>query len=606
MSTGIVHIIYLIHARMNVLEKAVLHAKMCVSEGANFSFTTLLMPRSISSAEILYSEAGLLGDMTVRACPLYFVPLEDDVLSLEAPMAFKEAAVDGNMECLFDMAYALTMLQSTYGSARYIGGIGPWADTVRKILSSMRLEAGSAAPASGGESGIDTILLVDRNIDIVTPMCTQLTYEGVLEEVLGMKYGQLKVDLHGHDETRIHASVHHRNGSSSSSSTPPSGQERKITGINSSDPVFSEARDRFFPAARKWLNETLRSIQRFRQSDMAEADLSKLKGFVSDLRDKYARLPLHAKLMERLADIMCRPGFLGRQRAEAALLDEQDDMTDIDDLIATGEDILSVLRLLCIYCAVFGGVSKRQFDVVRRDLLNAYSHAHLLTLRALNKAGLLYRRDQNSAKPSFPMTKANFKLLLGEGERVDEGSPKDIHFAFAGYAPLTARVVQYFLKPPKEGTTGGIEAYFDPLPGPIFALEQIFDEQGNPIERSLPVWSRRSGVSFFQSRGKTERAPGQVEGNDEEIASRRYLASLSFSKSSTSSNAEVVNATSPSKRRTVAVAFLGGVTSAELAAFRFMSRENLVDCDFVFVTTSIITGNGLMMSLMPPEVHRSL
>lgn len=52
-----------------------------------------------------------------------------------------------------------------------------------------------------------------------------------------------------------------------------------------------------------------------------------------------------------------------------------------------GEPLEVVLRLLCLYCAVHGGVPKKYFDPLRRDLLNTYGHHHLLTLAALAKAG---------------------------------------------------------------------------------------------------------------------------------------------------------------------------------------------------------------------------
>lgn len=37
---------------------------------------------------------------------------------------------------------------------------------------------------------IDTMIVLDRQLDMVTPMCTQLTYEGLLDEVFGIKHGQ--------------------------------------------------------------------------------------------------------------------------------------------------------------------------------------------------------------------------------------------------------------------------------------------------------------------------------------------------------------------------------------------------------------------------------
>jgi hypothetical protein len=52
-----------------------------------------------------------------------------------------------------------------------------------------------------------------------------------------------------------------------------------------------------------------------------------------------------------------------------------------------GEPLPAVLRLLCLYCAVHGGVPRRQWESLRRDFLNTYGHHHVLTLSALQKAG---------------------------------------------------------------------------------------------------------------------------------------------------------------------------------------------------------------------------
>ena len=37
---------------------------------------------------------------------------------------------------------------------------------------------------------IDGLIIVDRSVDWVTPMCTQLTYQGMLDEYIGIKNGQ--------------------------------------------------------------------------------------------------------------------------------------------------------------------------------------------------------------------------------------------------------------------------------------------------------------------------------------------------------------------------------------------------------------------------------
>jgi hypothetical protein len=37
---------------------------------------------------------------------------------------------------------------------------------------------------------VDSLIIIDRSVDWVTPMCTQLTFEGLLDEYVGVKNGR--------------------------------------------------------------------------------------------------------------------------------------------------------------------------------------------------------------------------------------------------------------------------------------------------------------------------------------------------------------------------------------------------------------------------------
>jgi vacuolar protein sorting-associated protein 33A len=551
---------------------------MCRDLGAHFDYTTLIMPRKMKTCELLLENAGLLGDVSVRGCPLNWVPLEEDILSLEAPAAFRDLTVEGDTSCLWDIAHALTALQSSRGSIPHIKGKGIWAARVQKIMSRMRKELGVAAPAPGGVDGsIDTLVIIDRSVDMVTPMCTQLTYEGLLDEILGLNYGQIRTTGDHTMTSGAGGSGSGAGASSSSSSTaiPANTGDRKVSGLTSADPVFHATRDLFYVGARKWLNETLRSIQQFKEVGMAGADITQLKGFVAELKDKFARIPLHTTLTEQLGEALRAPSFAVRQRIEAALLDEQDDFLAIEDVIAQGENLLPLLRLLCLYCTIHGGIPKKHWDTLRRDLVNTYGHEQLITLRALGKAGLLKKRD-GKRTGSFSAAKPAFKLLMQEGETVDEEDPKDIHFTYAGYAPLSVRLVQQALSPggwSGAGSFGGssaaaVEAAVAALPGPQFELLQTIDDKGRPIERRERT-SSSNGATSVNIINNIDSAPTTA-------------------------------AVAP-RKRTVMVAFIGGVTLAEVSALRFLSRKEMVDCEFIIATTKIVNGSSLLASLLPSK-----
>ncbi len=40
-----------------------------------------------------------------------------------------------------------------------------------------------------GSSKVDRIILLDREVDVVTPMVTQITFEGLIDEITGRSLG---------------------------------------------------------------------------------------------------------------------------------------------------------------------------------------------------------------------------------------------------------------------------------------------------------------------------------------------------------------------------------------------------------------------------------
>lgn len=125
-------------------------------------------------------------------------------------------------------------------------GKGPAAAAVRDMMARMRREAPPppAPPPGSGAPRIGRLLLLDREVDMLTPMMTQLTFEGLLDEVTGIKAGM----------------VPWQPASPGSSASPaPHTAAASISGggsvtpLNSSDPLFRELRDLpFHAAAARW------------------------------------------------------------------------------------------------------------------------------------------------------------------------------------------------------------------------------------------------------------------------------------------------------------------------------------------------------------------
>ena len=101
--------------------------------------------------------------------------------------------------CHFTVARSIMKLQRQYGIIPNVKGIGKAAQSViEKVFSERIADEGddgeNAVDYESGGKNIDTVVVIDREVDFVTPLLTPLTYEGLIDEVVGIQNGYIKVD----------------------------------------------------------------------------------------------------------------------------------------------------------------------------------------------------------------------------------------------------------------------------------------------------------------------------------------------------------------------------------------------------------------------------
>eukprot|EP01017_Pseudomicrothorax_dubius_P028117 TRINITY_DN3320_c0_g1_i12.p1 TRINITY_DN3320_c0_g1~~TRINITY_DN3320_c0_g1_i12.p1 ORF type:complete len:230 (-),score=63.40 TRINITY_DN3320_c0_g1_i12:35-724(-) len=134
----------------------------------------------------------------------------------------------------------------------------------------------------------------------------------------------------------------------------------------------------------------------------------------------------------------------------------------IEMMIAKQAPLTKVLRLLCLQCLIDNGLKQKSFDYFRREILHTYGFEHLVTLKNLEKSGLLYKND---AKSNWQRLEKGLKLI---NENVNVMSPDDAAYAYWGYASVTARLVEHALK----NHWRGIKDSLSLLPGEIYIEEK--------------------------------------------------------------------------------------------------------------------------------------
>ena len=64
--------------------------KRSSKESHKYRYTLFLVPRTSTLVSRILEEEGVLGDLTISSYNLQFIPVEEDIVSLEYDSAFKE------------------------------------------------------------------------------------------------------------------------------------------------------------------------------------------------------------------------------------------------------------------------------------------------------------------------------------------------------------------------------------------------------------------------------------------------------------------------------------------------------------------------------------
>ncbi|XP_057798899.1 vacuolar protein-sorting-associated protein 33 homolog [Salvia miltiorrhiza] len=481
-------VVFLVRAQPDLMRFICSTIHNDTSKGLHREYYLYFVPRRLVSCENVLAEEKVRELLNIGEFPLYMLPLDEDVLSFELDLTEKECLVEGDETAFWNIAKAIHNLEFTCGVIPNVRAKGKGAARVADILTRMQTEE----PVNAANMGIplpeiNTLILLDREVDMITPMLTQLTYEGLIDEFLGVKNGAVELD----------ASI---------MGAQQEGKKTKVP-LNSSDKLFKETRDLNFEVVVQVLRQKATSMkQDYTEISTTTQTVSELKDFVKKL-NSLPEMTRHINLAQHLTTFTSKSVFAERLDMEQTLVEAQsyDICFDyIEELLCKQEPLEKVLRLLILFSVTNSGLPKKHFDYLRRELLISYGPEHINTLDSLEKAGLLRKQDSRS---NWLTIKRALQLII---EDTDTTNPNDISYVFSGYAPLSIRLVQQAIRsgwrsleeilkllpgPHLETKRGGFSSIpsYDTLPGSLNSSEKLANGR-----RALVLVVFVGGVTFAE------------------------------------------------------------------------------------------------------------
>ncbi|XP_024969403.1 vacuolar protein-sorting-associated protein 33 homolog [Cynara cardunculus var. scolymus] len=416
-------VVYLVQTQLHLMKFISSHIHNDTSKGLQREYFVYFVPRRAVACEKLLEDEKVHNLLTIGEFPLYVLPLDEDVLSFELDLSYKECLTDGDTTSLWHIAKAIHKLEFSFGLIPNVRAKGKASVRVADMLNRMQAEE----PVNSTDMGvpeINTLIILDRELDMVTPMCSQLTYEGLMDEFLHINNGAVEID----------ASIMGAN--------QQDGKKMKVP-LNSTDKLFRETRDLNFEVVVQVLRQKATSMkQDYTEMTTTNQTVSELKDFVKKL-NSLPEMTRHINLAQHLSTLTSKPSFLGRLDMEHTIVEaESYDICFeyIEEMIHKQEPFVNVLRLLILLSVTNAGLPKRNFDYLRREILHSYGFEHIATLNNLEKAGLVKKQE---GKSNWLMIKRALQLVV---EDTDTTNPKDVSYVFSGYAPLSIRLIQHAIR----------------------------------------------------------------------------------------------------------------------------------------------------------------
>ncbi|KAL9643969.1 hypothetical protein ABK040_005437 [Willaertia magna] len=444
-------IFYITRPRIELIKIMAAQISNIVSQQPVPNIYVIFVPRRTLIAEVLLEKMNILQHVQkpLMEFSLDFIPFDNDLLSMEYPYGFRECELEGDFSSLYSVARSIMKLQSVYGLIPNTKYIGKSAKMTFEILREMRQKTESEI--NQVNPNIGNLIIFDRKVDLVTPLMTPLTYEGLVDSFYRIQNNLVTIPFltvqKKEDEKEGNTEQKDQNEEQSTKKVPTR------LPLNDDDDVYKQIRHLNILSVGSKLSSIAIEIDKTYEERKNLNAIEDIKAYfhqLPDVQQKHKDLSTHITIATELKKETSKQEFRRRIRTEQDIIlgnEPKICIEYIESCIIRQDPLPSVLRLVCLYSIVRNGLTQTEYDHLREELVYSYGHFVVLTLKNLEEAGVL-RKSTSKLNWSSPFTTLRKSLSLFV-EDLDEQSQKNMAYVHSGYAPLSCRLIQDALNPTK-------------------------------------------------------------------------------------------------------------------------------------------------------------
>ncbi|EFA74956.1 Sec1-like family protein [Heterostelium album PN500] len=481
--------------------------------------------------------------------PIDLIPLDSDLLSLQIPTESTISLLLNYSRSL--LALTLKSIQNqlftNFGSVPIIRGKGKYSKMIfNQLIKTIQNNGNGENLENDLESYFESLVLIDRHVDLITPLLIPTSYEALIDELFQI------------DSNMIVNKLENNSSSVDIDFDLP---------LSSNDRIFNTIRSLEFNQLVEEFDSIINSIV------VVDSDGDKVPV------DEINR---HRALLNEMKRIMDTPEYLERLTMQDNLLNNRNIQSVeqyIFQQIESKSNYSYIMRFISLYSQLLGGISLElysewKYQIVQHYGLQSISHFNNLELAGLIKsvgdAGMeLEEMDGDEVEVNtFRKIKENLKLY--KSSRNDNN------------VSISVKIVERLIN---EWNTQETNSLAQLIPVPQFE----FDNR-------IPTSPR------FKSTIKTDNNNNNSSSNNSNISnSDKSNTSMTSDESEGQSDNEIedldevdaqllnIQTTTTADQKKTIIYFIGGVTYSEINSIRNLSKK--LNRDFIICTTSIINTN---------------
>lgn len=364
-------IVYIISSDITNLDHIFYQIQNHKSSMVNKKYHIIFIPKVSYDCQIYLNTKDIYvrGEVEVFSLPVDIYPIDYDILSLEINdynylnsfssnvtcnynsknnyssnnNSSNNLSINNYSYCLSELNKAIIKIETIYGKVKYKYAKGNNAVELLKLNNNEERIFDS-------ENEIFASIYFDREVDMLTPMCSVNTYEGLIDEHIGINLNNLKkTDIIENDNDKV---------------------------LNSKNEFYEKIRDSNFNHVKKYLHLKLQTILQI-INEAKEAKDTDMKAISEGLEkfkqaQEFKPCKTHINLASILREKNDTPINIEALKKEQPILcgDMPSNLYEYyENCILQQKCFYSIIKIMILESLVFGGIKYKIYDQIKRDFL---------------------------------------------------------------------------------------------------------------------------------------------------------------------------------------------------------------------------------------------